>query len=177
VGRTLLSAAADVAFEGCSVRRRTWEPLIKVQSGPLCPLWFKPGAPPFAIFEKVGFHGPSRLGFGLSSVITRGTIRTPGWPRFTPRFWALTWDWRYPLRAAVRLSLPIPRSPRRLDFHHSFFLARLPGAPPFAIFERWDSTGPSRLGFGFSSVMKQAGHYLNTGWPRFTPRFWALTWE
>ena len=44
-----------------------------------------------------------------------------GWPRFAPRFWALTGDQEYPLPATNRLLLSIARRPLRLDFHDAFF--------------------------------------------------------
>ncbi len=55
--------------------------------------------------------------FGDGNLGTDGTDPNfprpnPGrWPRFAPWVWALTWDQEYPLRAAPRLSLPIPRRP------------------------------------------------------------------
>ena len=48
-----------------------------------------------------------------------------GWPRFAPRFWALTWAQEYSFRTPLRLPLPITRRPFGLDFDDSFFSQRV----------------------------------------------------
>jgi len=72
-------------------------------------------------FASHPFRTERENGWGAPRRCDTYDLERGWWPRFAPRGWALTWDQEYPLRAALRWALPIPRRPLGLDFYHSLF--------------------------------------------------------